>query len=114
MSENNLKSLHFSMLENFLPVGIAVFQRAKDGGPEKVLEGLFSSDQPITQLRGEGLPSAKLIREKLDKVNPGLGNPAFEVQVSTSDFTKDKSNSKSLNDILERINYRLNLLKSIL
>ena len=104
------------MLENFLPVGMAVFHRAKDGGPEKVLEGLFSSDHPISDLRGEGLSSAKLLREKLDKINLGLGNPAFEVEVNTNNFTEDedKLNSKYLIDILQRIDLRLTLLQSVL
>jgi len=116
MPDNKLKNFHFSMLEDFLPVGMAVFHRAKDGGPEKVLEGLFSSEHPLTKLRGEGLPSAKLIREKLDKINPGLGNPAFEVRVSTSNVTEDhdKLSSKSLVDILQRIDDRLTVLQSLL
>ena len=89
MADNKLKNLHFSILEDFLPLGMAVFHRAKDGGPEKVLEGLFSSDHPLKRLRGEGLSSAKKIREKLDKITPGLGNPALEVGVSTNNFTDD-------------------------
>ena len=116
MSDNKLKSFHFSMLENFLPVGVAVFHRVKNGGPEKVLEGLISSDHPITQLKGEGLPSAKLIREKLDKIIPGLGNPAFEVRVSTNNITEDNHNlnNESLIEILKRIDDRLTALESIL
>ncbi len=116
MAENKFQSLHFTIVENFLPVGMAVFHRAKDGGPEKVLEGLFSFDHPFTQLRNEGLNSAKLAREKLDKIRPGLGNPAFDVKVSDNNFNEDNDNwnNKSLAKILQRIDDRLTSLQSVL
>ena len=53
MSDKKLQNLHFSMLEDILPVGMAIFDRAKDGGVDKVLDGLFSSGHPIDKLRVE-------------------------------------------------------------
>ncbi len=111
MPDKKLQSLHASVLEDLLPVGMAILERAKDGGPVKVFEGLLSSKNPIDKLRGEGLSSAQLVREKLDNFSPGLGNPAVEVQVNTDN---DQLNDESLKDILRRIDERLSLLESLL
>ncbi len=116
MSENKFQNLHFSMLEDFLPVGMAIFERAKDGGADKVLQGLFSSDHPIEKLRDEGLSAAKSLREKLDKISPGLGNPAFEVRVNPNNLgvDNDQLDNELLVDILQRIEDRLSVLESSL
>ncbi len=116
MPENKLQSLHLSMLEDFLPVGLAIYERAKEGGADKVLEGLIYSDHPIERLKGEGFSSAKLVREKLNKISPGLGNPVFEVTVKQNNqFTKEENlHNDSLLDTLQRIEDRLSLLKSCL
>ncbi len=116
MPYKKLQSLHVSVLEDLLPVGMAILVRAKDGGPDKVFEGLLSSKNPIEKLRGEGLSSAKLVREKLDNISPGLGHPAFEVQVNTDNthLENNQLNDESLKEILGRIDERLSLLKSFL
>ncbi len=116
MSDKKLQNLHFSMLEDILPVGMAIFDRAKDGGADKVLEGLFSSDNPIDKLKVEGYASAKLVREKLDRINPGLGNPAFEVDanLNTEYVGNHYLNKGDLLEILKRIDNRLDLLQSLL
>ncbi len=120
MSENNWQSLHFFIVEDCLPVGMAIFDRAREGGAEKVLEGLFSLEKPVEQLRCEGLSSASSVREKLDKIRPGLGNPAFEVEVDLGVNPNNKVddsyniNDESLVNILERIDDRLSLLQSAL
>ncbi len=95
MAKNKLQSFHFSMLEDFLPVGIAILERAKDGGPDKVLKGLFSSDHTIEQLRDEGFSSARLVREQLDLIIPGLGNPALEVSANPNYPVADTENSEN-------------------
>ena len=113
--ENQLKSLHLSLLEDFLPVGMAVFNRFKKGGVEKTFKGLIDSDHRLEKLREEGFQSAKLVRDKLDGLSPGLGNPAFEVKATTSTRQENQQcNSKedSLSDILKRVNERLELAQS--
>ncbi len=112
MSDKKLQGLHVSVLEDLLPVGMAILERIKDRGPEKVFEGLFSSHHPIDTLRAEGFSSAQLIREKLDNISPGLGNPVVDVQVNIDN--NQFKDEESLKEILQRIDSRLLLLESFL
>ncbi len=114
VSNSQVDNFHLSFMEDFLPVGMAILDRAKKGGASKVFEGL-SSDNPMAKLRGEGSASAKLIRQKLDEISPGLGNPAFEVEVSETPPETNyyySSDYDTLAPILRRIDDRLNLIKS--
>ena len=73
-------------------------------------------ENPIDKLRGEGLSSAQLVREKLENISPGLGHPAVEVQVNKDNTHLENNQLKdqSLKHILRRIDERLSLLKSFL
>ena len=58
---------------------------ARKGGPGKVVEVFTAgSEDPIADLRQEGEPVARDVREQLDAVSPGLGNPVMSVSVSVA------------------------------
>ena len=81
--ENPLDQLRLSLMQDVLPVGLAVLERARQGGPGKVVEVFTAgSEDPIADLRQEGEPVARDVREQLDAVSPGLGNPVMPVSVS--------------------------------
>nr|WP_115094676.1 hypothetical protein [Synechococcus sp. UW106] len=85
-SENPLDQLRLSLMQDVLPVGLAVLERARQGGPGKVVEVFTAgSDDPIAELRQEGEPVARDVREQLDAVSPGLGNPVMPVSVSVDE-----------------------------
>jgi len=65
-----------------LPVGLAVVERARKGGPREVLAA-FEGDPSasLDRLRQEGEPVASQVRETLDRFQPGLGNPVVKVDV---------------------------------
>ena len=85
-SENPLDQLRLSLMQDVLPVGLAVLERARQGGPGKVVEVFTAgSEDPIADLRQEGEPVARDVRDQLDAVSPGLGNPVMPVSVSVEE-----------------------------
>ena len=105
-------------MQDFLPVGIAIVERVRKGGIAEVREVFDTADDPVAQLRNEGDSAASVLRQKLDDINPGLGNPVMEVKVSVEEEI-DPPQAFSLNEsklfpILQRIEERIDLLKEYL
>ena len=90
MTQDKRERIHSYLMENILPVGIAVLDRGKEGGPRKVLEVFSSTNEPFHLLREEGEEAAILFRERLDNVVPGLGNPIVAVNVSDESAFEDR------------------------
>ena len=107
-ADNPLDQLRLSLMQDVLPVGLAVLERARQGGPTKVAE-VFSgaSADPIADLREEGEPAARTVREQLDQVSPGLGNPVMPVSVSVEEPAPPPDERSELIDALQRIEGRL-------
>ena len=114
-SENPLDQLRLSLMQDVLPVGLAVLERARQGGPGKVVEVFTAgSEDPIAELRQEGEPVARDVREQLDAVSPGLGNPVMPVSVSVDDpktVDERQDDSDDLMPTLRRIEERLEELR---
>jgi hypothetical protein len=82
MAADPLDALRLALMQDVLPVGLAVVERARKGGPQRVLAAFDgSSDDPLGQLREEGEPAASQLRDNLDRLQPGLGNPVMKVDV---------------------------------
>ncbi|WP_269622103.1 hypothetical protein [Prochlorococcus marinus] len=114
MSDNKFENFRLSLMQDLLPVGFAILDRAKEGGAGKVIEVFRSSDFPIKNLQVEGSESARLFREKLDQISPGLGNPVQEVKITVEPQEKDVLEDKSLIDLLNRIEHRIDLINTYL
>ena len=114
-ADNPFDQLRLSLMQDVLPVGLAVLERAREGGPARVAE-LFTggSQDPIADLREEGEPAAQTVREQLDQVSPGLGNPVMPVTVSVEDPVESSDDSKDLMEALQRIDGRLQQLRRAL
>ena len=114
-SENPLDQLRLSLMQDVLPVGLAVLERARQGGPGKVVEVFTAgSDDPIADLRQEGEPVARDVREQLDAVSPGLGNPVMPVSVSVDEpaaVDERRDDPDDLMQTLRRIEERLEELR---
>ena len=110
-ADNPLDQLRLSLMQDVLPVGLAVLERARQGGPTKVAE-VFSgaSADPIADLREEGEPAARTVREQLDQVSPGLGNPVMPVSVSVEEPVASPDERSELINALQRIEGRLDEL----
>ena len=118
-SDNPLDQLRLSLMQDVLPVGLAVLARARRGGPGKVAEVFTGgSDDPIADLRQEGEPVARGVREQLDAVSPGLGNPVMSVSVTVEDPAPVEETTVSERDALmqalRRIEGRLDELRRCL
>ena len=82
MAADPLDSLRLALMQDVLPVGLAVVERARKGGPAEVLAAFDGTRaDPLGQLRQEGEPAASQVRENLDRFQPGLGNPVMKVEV---------------------------------
>ena len=114
-SDNPLDQLRLSLMQDVLPVGLAVLERARQGGPGKVVEVFTAgSEDPIADLRQEGEPVARDVREQLDAVSPGLGNPVMPVSVSVEEpgtLEQRQDDSEDLLPTLRRIEERLEELR---
>ena len=67
-SDNPLDQLRLSLMQDVLPVGLAVLERARQGGPGKVVEAFTAgSEDPIADLRQEGEPVARDVRDQLGR-----------------------------------------------
>lgn len=85
MATDPLEALRLALMQDVLPVGMAVVERARRGGAREVVEGFTAGDDPLARLREEGDAAARDLRDTLDRVQPGLGNPVMKVQVREMD-----------------------------
>ena len=114
-ASNPLDQLRLTLMQEVLPVGLAMVERAREGGPARVAE-LFTAGaaDPLGELRQEGEPAARSLRDQLDQVSPGLGNPVMPVTVSVQDPDTAEMDEQELNAMLERIAGRLETLRALL
>jgi hypothetical protein len=82
MAADPLDALRLTLMQDVLPVGLAVVERVRKGGPKEVLAAFDGrSADPLGSLRDEGEPAARTVRDNLDRLQPGLGNPVVKVEV---------------------------------
>lgn len=81
MATDPLEALRLTLMQDVLPVGMAVVERVRRGGPREVAEAFTAADDPLGRLRQEGDQAARELRDSLDRLQPGLGNPVMKVQV---------------------------------
>jgi hypothetical protein len=81
MATDPLETLRLTLMQDVLPVGMAVVERARRGGPREVAEAFTAQEDPLERLRQEGDAAARTVRDSLDRLQPGLGNPVMRVQV---------------------------------
>jgi hypothetical protein len=82
MPPDPLDDLRLSLMQDVLPVGLAALDRMRRGGPQELIAAFDGADpDPLDRLRQEGEPAASRVRQQLDQVSPGLGNPVMKVEV---------------------------------
>lgn len=110
-------AMRLALMQDVLPVGLALLDRARRGGPGRVVESFTTSPEPFSDLRSEGEPAARELRERLDQVSPGLGNPVMEVAVEVEETIEEtvepelpvsaENERLALQEALTRIEHRL-------
>ncbi len=82
MAADPFDALRLTLMQDVLPVGLAMAERVRKGGPKEVLAAFDGrSADPLGSLRQEGEPAARSLRDTLDRFQPGLGNPVLKVEV---------------------------------
>lgn len=123
MATDPLDALRLTLMQDVLPVGLAVVERARQGGARQVMAAFDgSSPDPLGQLRNEGEPTASQVRESLDRLSPGLGNPVMKVEVrdvppepqGPEPTPVDPADERELSEALARIAQRLDALEQAL
>ena len=113
MASDPLDALRLTLMQEVLPVGMAVVERVRKGGAREVLAA-FEGDgaDPLDRLRREGEPAASQLRENLDRFQPGLGNPVMKVEVRDVPAEPPAPEDRQeLQQALARISDRLTLLE---
>ncbi len=117
MPDERFDSFRLAVMQDVLPVGLALFERARVGGAAKLVEAFTDSSDPLEDLRTEGEASAKSIRQKLDAVSPGLGNPVISVKVEVDEQKPACGTEEDMDElinVLTRIESRLDTLETYL
>ena len=114
MADDSFDSLRLSLMQDALPVGLAMVDRVRRGGARKMVEAFTGSSDPLQELRVEGEAAARSVRDRLDQVSPGLGNPVMAVNVAVDDLvvnSPDPQDQQILLEVLARIEGRLDALQ---
>lgn len=115
MATDPFDALRLTLMQDVLPVGLAVVERARKGGAQEVMAAFDGrSDDPLGTLRQEGESVASQVRQGLDRVSPGLGNPVMKVdvhEVGSDAQPADPQDAIELQQGLARIAARLDLLE---
>jgi len=116
MAADPLDSFRLKLMQELLPVGLAVADRARKGGAKDVMAAFQAGDKdPLEQLRQEGEGAASQVRQSLDRLRPGLGNPVMKVEVRDVPDGPEQplspDDSAALQEGLGRIAERLKLLE---
>ena len=117
MADNPIDTLRLSLMQDALPVGMAIVERTRKGGVTRLAEALTDSDDPLEGLRAEGEPAAKTLRAQLDRVSPGLGNPVIPVKVAVDQANPQSDQivgEEELIQVLDRIQSGMEELENLL
>ena len=114
-----LDSLRLALMQEVLPMGLAFVDRVRTEGPAKAVESVARGDDPLGDLREQGEAAAREVRERLDQISPGLGNPVMSVQVQVDEPLQpeaavEQGDSLELQEVLARIDGRLQRLDALM
>ena len=112
MAKDQLRDFHLFAMESALPVGIGIINNAKTGGLKKLMD-IFRSNDPFSEFQVDGETSAKIVRDKIDQIIPGLGHPVVSVDVTLEENYPDDTinNPDDLVATLHRIENQLDQLR---
>lgn len=115
-----LDELRLALMQDVLPMGLAFVDRVRSDGPARAVESLAQADDLLEDLRKEGEPAARVLRERLDQISPGLGNPVMSVQVHVDEPVEPlespalSNDPQELQEVLARIESRLQRLDALI
>ncbi|TGG78882.1 MAG: hypothetical protein ERJ67_01420 [Aphanocapsa feldmannii 277cV] len=81
MTRNPLQDLRLSLMNDVLPIGFGLVDRFRRGNGRSAVEDLAKGQAGVQDLGRDGEDAARRMRDLLDRMSPGLGNPVVEVAV---------------------------------
>ena len=104
MANDPLQSLRLQMLNDVLPVGLGAVSRLRSARAGELFNDLFKGQDGVANLRQDGEDDACQLRDLLDQLAPGLGNPVVEVDVEVQSRSADPSGQgEDLQELHERL-----------
>ena len=115
MAKDQLRELHLFVMESALPFGMGIVNNARTGGFKKIMS-VFKSQDPFSEFQVDGATSAKIMRDQIDQLVPGLGHPVVSVDVTVQETYSDHeiNDRDSLISTLNRIDSQLDQLSHYL
>ena len=116
MAKHQLRrDFHLFTMESVLPLGMGIINNVKAGGFKKIIDVCKSKD-PFLEFQVDGKTSAKIVRDKIDQLIPGLGYPVVSVDISVEDDypVYESNDQKSLVSTLNRIDSQLDQLRRLI
>ena len=115
MAKDQLRDFHLFAMESALPFGMGIIKNARTGGLQKIMN-VFKLKDPLSELQVDGETSAKVVRDKIDELFPGLGHPVVSVNVTVEENhpNNERKDSDSLVSTLDRIDSQLDQLRSLI
>ena len=114
MAKDQLRDFHLFAMESALPFGMGIIHNARTGGLKKIMN-VFRSKEPFSDFQVDGATSAKIVRDQIDQLIPGLGYPVVSVDVTVEEndpeYVRDRD---SLVSTLNRIDSELDQLRHYL
>ena len=127
---DNLEDLGWFVMDNLPPALIPKVAELADGSGTTgdrlaLVVGTGRQHEVVVpligDLRQQGEAAAREVREHLDQISPGLGNPVMSVQVEVDEpmdpqvrLESDQGDSSQLQDVLARIDGRLQRLDALM
>ena len=104
MANNPLQTLRLQVLNEVLPVGLGAMARLRSARANDLFSDLLKGQDGVDNLRQDGEEDARQLRDFLDQLAPGLGNPVVEVDVEVQSGAADPSRQKEdLQELQERL-----------
>ena len=115
MAKDQLRDFHLFAMESALPFGMGIINNAKTGGFQKIIDVCKSKD-PFSEFQVDGKTSAKIVRDQIDQLIPGLGYPVVSVDVTVEENhpNYESNDQDSLVSTLNRIDSELDKLRHYL
>ncbi|MXY18877.1 MAG: hypothetical protein F4Y52_02665 [Synechococcus sp. SB0664_bin_36] len=105
MANDPLQSLRLQMLNDVLPVGLGAVARIPSARAGDLFNHLVRGQEGVANLRQDGEEDARQLRDFLDRLAPGLGNPVVEVdvEVQQSQSADPSGQGEDIQELQERL-----------
>ena len=90
MNENNFQNFRIILMQEYLPIGLAIFKKVKAGNIQNIVNSIKDSNFSLANLRSEGEDMAKNVKyiTLFDKLSSDFGD--VEITAKELDEVEEK------------------------